>query len=316
MFSNIFSFLFFLKCSLKEQESTEASRVNSATGRLSGRSNSNDFWNKGSILDETRNLAMNGKRVGVERMARFLAEPGVRTTRGRRSAWAELRHFKDTSKMCSFQFESSLSIYEYKPDTLLVPCSVSHWEGPWWHRLLACSCKVSSPNCRLSLHLLSLHWWISSGAFGSRVNLLKIHLKGLTFERIFSLMFRTSLIFNKLTFHSLLTSSSTSRIHPPPLLLPPTLPPSQMRLLCYLALTLLCALWLSWSEAAITCSDTQRPWPVTKPTSCCNKCPPGSLTSANFVPWYFLFSPVGSCGSTVGRSVHFRYSSGRPQRLV
>lgn len=53
------------------------------------------------------------KKSGGWEDGMFLAEPGVRTTRGRQSAWEEPRHFEDTSKMCSFQFESSLSIYEY-----------------------------------------------------------------------------------------------------------------------------------------------------------------------------------------------------------
>lgn len=93
-----------------------------------------------------------------------------------------------------------------------------------------------------------------------------------------------------------------------------------MQLLCYLALTLLCGLSLSSSVAAITCNDTQYPWPLEKPKLCCNKCPPGLVTSANFVPLFIYFfsvlGPGGGCRSTMDLSVHFRYSSGWPQKLV
>lgn len=105
-------------------------------------------------------------------------------------------------------------------------------------------------------------------------------------------------IFNKLTFYflchllllhllNLSRSSSTSSCSS-------TLLSSQMQLLCYLALTLLCSLSLSSSMAALNCNETQYPWPTKNSKSCCNKCPPGSVTSANFVPFFSLslLSPV------------------------
>lgn len=53
-----------------------------------------------------------------------------------------------------------------------------------------------------------------------------------------------------------------------------------MQLLCYIAVTLLCGLSLSLSEATISCKDNQYLWPLEKPRVCCNKCPPGSVMSA------------------------------------
>lgn len=128
-----------------------------------------------------------------------------------------------------------------------------------------------------------------------------------------------SYFFNKLTFHflhrllllllNLTRSSSTSSPSS-------TLLSSQMQLLCYLALTLLCGLSLSSSVAGLGCKDTQYEWPLLDAKSCCNKCPPGSVTSANFVPFFSLslFSPIAGCRLTVDLSVHFRYSSGLARR--
>lgn len=122
-------------------------------------------------------------------------------------------------------------------------------------------------------------------------------------QRIFFQTLDISLIFNKLTFHFLLNLSCSSSTFSSFLLPSSALLSSQMQLLCYLALTLLCALSLSSSEAPTNCNDNQYLWPLEKPEFCCNKCPPGSVTTANFVPLliFFFFAPCWrlqvDCGS-------------------
>lgn len=61
---------------------------------------------------------------------------------------------------------------------------------------------------------------------------------------------------------------------------------SQMRLLWYLALTLLYSLSVSSDVQSLKCRETETPWPVNEPKFCRDKCRPGTVTSSHFVAFW------------------------------
>lgn len=128
---NVYRFFFFLKCKRRTREQW-IFKSQSCDRGTQGQEQLQRFLKWSLILGETRILTMNGKRGLRNRHVSCWARGQGDERQAECLSRAET--FKDTSKLCSFQFESSLSIYEYYPGTFLVPCSVSHWEGPWWHR--------------------------------------------------------------------------------------------------------------------------------------------------------------------------------------
>lgn len=95
---------------------------------------------------------------------------------------------------------------------------------------------------------------------------------------------------NKLIFAFLLPHISRSPSTPCP---SSTLLWSQMPLLWYLVLALLCSLPVSSAVQTLKCRETENPWPVDEPKFCRDKCRPGTVTSSHLVAfWDAVFDPV------------------------
>lgn len=62
---------------------------------------------------------------------------------------------------------------------------------------------------------------------------------------------------------------------------------SQMQLLFYITFTVLCSLSLLSSVLSIQCNKTQYFWPLEQPHLCCDRCPPGTVTSFHLNGFHF-----------------------------